>query len=78
LGQGNFDALAVMLGLVAGSYVFAEASGWLAHTVNRWGDRGNLTLEQLLGIRPLIVVPTMAVLILLLLAAVHFLLDSTP
>ena len=30
LGQGNYDALAVMLGLMGGSYVFAEASGWIA------------------------------------------------
>lgn len=72
LGQGNFDALAVMLGLLAGSYVFAEASGWIARTVNRWGDRGDLTLPQLLGIRPAIFVPLFAAVIVLFLVAVHF------
>ncbi|TVS20035.1 MAG: YeeE/YedE family protein, partial [Planctomycetaceae bacterium] len=72
LGQGNFDALAVMLGLLAGSYVFAEASGWIARTVNRWGDRGELTLPELLGIRPAIFVPLFAAVIVLFLSAVHF------
>ena len=42
LGQGNYDALAVGLGLMVGSYVFAEASGWIARTVNHWGDREKL------------------------------------
>ena len=78
LGQGNYDALAVMLGLMAGSYVFAEASGWLARTVNRWGDRGELTLERLAGLRPMLFVPAMAAVLVLALTAVHFFLDSTP
>jgi hypothetical protein len=78
LGQGNFDALAVMLGLMAGSYVFAEASGWIAATVDRWGDRGELTLERLFGVRPWVFVPAMAALLALLLAAVHFFIDATP
>ena len=43
LGQGNFDAAAVMLGMMAGSYAFAEASAWIGRTVSRWGDRGELT-----------------------------------
>jgi hypothetical protein len=29
LGQGNWDALAGIVGLMTGSYLFAEASGWL-------------------------------------------------
>jgi uncharacterized protein len=40
-GQGNYDALAAMVGLMAGSYLFAEASGWLERTVNQWGDVGS-------------------------------------
>ncbi len=71
-GQGNFDALAVMLGMLAGSYVFAEASGWIAGTVHRWGERGELTLPKLLGVRPAIFVPLFAAVVVLFLAAVHF------
>jgi hypothetical protein len=77
LGQGNFDALAVVLGLMAGSYVFAEASGWIGRTVDRWGDRGELTLARLFGVRPWVFVPAMAGLLALVLAAVHFFIDAT-
>jgi uncharacterized membrane protein YedE/YeeE len=50
LGQGNFDALAGILGLMAGSYLYAEASGLLERTVNKWGDRGKLTLPEVVGL----------------------------
>ena len=33
LGQGSWDVLFGMAGLVVGSYVFAELSGWLKRTV---------------------------------------------
>ena len=78
LGQGNYDAMAVMLGLMAGSYLFAEASGWIARTVNPWGDRGELILERLFGVSRLVFVPAMAILVVLILAAVHFFIDPTP
>ena len=42
LGQGNFDALAGVLGLMVGSYLYAESSGLLGRTVLKWGDRGKL------------------------------------
>lgn len=51
-GQGNFDAFVGILGLMAGSYLFALASGFLARTVNQWGERGKLTLPQLVGVSP--------------------------
>ena len=50
LGQGNFDALFVGLGLMAGSYLFAECSGVLKGTVEKWGDRGPLTLPEALHV----------------------------
>ena len=78
LGQGNFDAIAVLLGLMAGSYVFAEASGWLARTVNRWGDRGVLTLDRVLNLKPRVLVPVVATVLVLVLAAIHVFVDPTP
>lgn len=51
LGQGNWDAIAGVVGLIAGSYLFAECSGWLGKTVMKWGERGKLMLPELLGIR---------------------------
>lgn len=51
LGQGNWDAIAGVLGLMAGSYLFAECSGWLGKTVMKWGDGGKLMLPELFGMR---------------------------
>jgi uncharacterized protein len=78
IGQGNYDALAVILGLIAGSYLFAEASGWIARTISPWGERGELTLADLLHARPAICVPIMAAVLVLVLTGVHFLIDPTP
>jgi hypothetical protein len=78
LGQGNFDAVAVLLGLMAGSYVFAEASGWLARTLNRWGDRGLLTFDKVLNLKPRVLVPVVAAGLVLALAAIHLFVDPTP
>ena len=47
LGQGNWDASAAVLGLMAGSYIYAELSGKLDKTVMKWGDRGKLMLPEL-------------------------------
>ena len=46
LGQGNFDALAMIAGMVAGSYLFAECSGWIARRIDPIGERGKLTLHD--------------------------------
>ncbi len=48
LGQGSWDALFGMAGLVAGSWVFAELSGWSKRTVEKWGDFGEVLLPDLL------------------------------
>ena len=52
LGQGNFDALAGVLGLMVGSYLYAESSGLLGRTVLKWGDRGKLMLPELVRVSP--------------------------
>lgn len=58
LGQGNYDAIAGIAGLMLGSYLYAEASGYLKRTLEKWGDRGELTLPELIGVRrvPFIIV----------------------
>ena len=48
LGQGSWDALFGMVGLVAGSWIFAELSGWSNRTVEKWGDFGEVLLPDLL------------------------------
>ncbi len=50
LGQGNWDALFGMTGLVAGSYVYAEMSGWLKSGPQNWGDFGKITLPDVIKV----------------------------
>ena len=49
LGQGNYDAIAGVLGLLAGSYLYAEMSGFLDSTVLKWGNRGKILLPDMVG-----------------------------
>lgn len=46
-GQGNWDALFGIAGLVVGSWVFAEVSGWSKRTVETWGNFGKIMLPDL-------------------------------
>lgn len=48
LGQGSWDALFGMAGLIAGSWIFAEVSGWTKRTIDNWGDLGKVLLPDLL------------------------------
>jgi hypothetical protein len=48
LGQGSWDALFGMAGLVTGSWIFAEFSGWSRRTIETWGDFGKISLPDLL------------------------------
>jgi uncharacterized protein len=47
LGQGSWDVLFGMAGLIAGSYLYAELSALLRMSLERWGDKGKLTLPDL-------------------------------
>lgn len=73
LGQGSWDALFGMAGLVAGSWVFAEISGWSKRTVEKWGDCGKVMLPDLLRVpRTAFVIGLAAALIIVLLALERF------
>ncbi|MFA7061705.1 MAG: YeeE/YedE thiosulfate transporter family protein [Pedobacter sp.] len=50
LGQGNWDALFGMAGLIAGSWMFVELSGWTKRTIENWGDLGKVLLPDLLHV----------------------------
>ena len=50
LGQGSWDALFGMAGLIAGSWLFAELSGWTKRTVETWGDIGEVVIPDLLNV----------------------------
>ncbi len=73
LGQGSWDALFGMAGLIAGSWVFAEMSSWMKRTVETWGDMGKVMLPDLLHIPRGVFVPGLALLLTIGLYALHHL-----
>ncbi|MGZ8531328.1 MAG: YeeE/YedE thiosulfate transporter family protein [Candidatus Binatia bacterium] len=51
LGQGNYDVIAGIVGLMAGSFLFAEASRSLEKKFMKLGYRGNIMFPELLNVR---------------------------
>ena len=50
LGEGRWDAVWGILGMLTGAALFAEAYPGLKKTVLTWGDFGKLTLPQVLSV----------------------------
>lgn len=50
VGQGNLDALVGVVGLIVGSYAYALSSKFGSERISRWGDRGKLTLPELIDV----------------------------
>ncbi|MGK7864831.1 DUF6691 family protein [Falsiroseomonas sp. E2-1-a4] len=75
LGQGSWDALFGMAGLVVGSWVYAESSGRLKQTVETWGDLGKLTFDAALHVPRKLLVPAVAGMLAIFLAVLHVLVE---
>ncbi|MCX8022448.1 MAG: YeeE/YedE thiosulfate transporter family protein [Syntrophorhabdaceae bacterium] len=56
LGEGRWDALWGICGMLAGAMIFAEAYPFLKKTVLTWGDYGKITIPQILGINHWIII----------------------
>ncbi len=56
LGEGRWDALWGILGMLAGAALFAETYPILKTTVLTWGDFGKITIPQVLGVNHWIVI----------------------
>lgn len=50
LGEGRLDALIGILGMITGAALYAEAYPFFARTVLTWGDYGNITIPEALGV----------------------------
>jgi uncharacterized membrane protein YedE/YeeE len=61
LGEGRWDAVWGILGMLAGAALYAEAFPFMKRTVLTWGDLGKLTLPDVLGVSPWVIVPVFAV-----------------
>lgn len=57
LGEGRWDALWGILGMIAGASLFAEAYPTLKDTIYTWGNLGRITLPQVLGLNHWLIIP---------------------
>ena len=64
LGQGSWDVLFGIAGLVIGSWLFAEMSGFLKRTVETWGEKGKIMLPDILRIPRGVFIPGFALLLI--------------
>ena len=56
LGEGRWDALWGIVGMIAGAAIFAEAFPILKKSILTWGDFGKITLPQIIGLNHWIVI----------------------
>jgi hypothetical protein len=61
LGEGRWDAIWGIVGMLVGAALYAEAFPFMKKTVLTWGDLGKLTLPELLGVNPWVIIPVFAV-----------------
>jgi len=61
LGEGRWDALWGIVGMLVGAAIFAEVYPTLKTTILTWGNLGEITLPQLLGLGHWVIVPVMIV-----------------
>lgn len=61
LGEGRWDAVWGILGMVLGAIAFAEVYPFLQQTVLAWGDLGRITLPEVLGISHWFVIPVLGI-----------------
>jgi uncharacterized protein len=58
VGEGRWDALWGILGMILGAGLFAEAYPMLQETIYTWGDLGKITFPEVLGINHWVIIPT--------------------
>ena len=56
IGEGRWDAVWGIIGMIAGAAVFAEAYPGLKKSIYTWGNFGRITLPQVLGINHWIII----------------------
>ncbi|MEE4241466.1 MAG: DUF6691 family protein [Desulfopila sp.] len=57
LGEGRWDAVWGILGMIVGAGIFAEMYPYLEKTIYTWGDLGKITLPQILGVSHWLIIP---------------------
>jgi uncharacterized protein len=61
LGEGRFDGLWGILGMLVGAGLYAEAYPFMKRTVLTWGDLGRITFPQVLSVNHWIIIAILVV-----------------
>lgn len=61
LGEGRWDTVWGILGMLAGAAIYAELYPVMKNTVLKWGDFGKITIPQIIGINHWIVIAVFVV-----------------
>jgi hypothetical protein len=61
LGEGRWDALWGIMGMLAGAGLYAETYPGLKKTVLMWGDLGKITLPQVFGVNHWFIIPLLVI-----------------
>ncbi len=61
VGEGRWDALWGILGMIFGAGIFAEVFPSLKTTIYTWGDFGKITLPGILGVNHWFIIPVVIV-----------------
>jgi hypothetical protein len=56
LGEGRYDAIWGILGMLAGAALYAEVYPDMKKTVLTWGDLGKMTFPQVLGVNHWVII----------------------
>ncbi len=56
LGEGRFDTVFGLVGMLVGAGIYAEIYPLMKNTVLTWGDYGKITIPQVLGVNHWIVI----------------------
>ncbi len=56
IGEGRYDAIWGILGMLVGAALYAEAYPGMKNTVLTWGDLGKITFPQVLGVNHWIII----------------------
>ena len=71
-GEGSRDALVGVLGMITGAGVYVAAFNWLEPVILGLGDLGKLTIPELLGVSPWVVIGALAVAVAVVLGLIEF------
>ena len=66
LGEGRWDVVWGLLGMLAGAAIYAEAFPFMKRTVLTWGNYGKITLPQIFGVNHWVVILILWILVIIM------------